>query len=113
MFTRRDALITPIIVAAPVVLASCSPASIQTLETELAAVITKVQAAVKAGCAKVPTATSVIEVLLALVGTVNPDVAALAALAQSAIDFINKACAGPAPAPTASVNGKSVPIVFY
>ena len=115
---RRDLFLYPagaLLLATGV--ASCTPSTDPSgLEKALADVITKIQAAVKGACSLVPTATTVVEVLLAFVGTTNPTVAALAALAQQAIDYIAKAC--PAPAGTLkgapeSINGKTPPIVFY
>jgi hypothetical protein len=97
-------------------LAACTPGQapdLQKLETELASIITKVQAGVKAACAAVPTAETVVTVLLTFVSGQNPTLDLVLPFVQQAIALIATQCPGQPPAPAATVNGKEIPIVWY
>lgn len=114
--TRRNAALVLVAGAAT---ASCAPGqqiNIESLISQLGDVITKIQAGAKSACNAVPTARSVVMVLLALAGT-NIALAALAGLASQAIDFIAKACPTPSPPilrnAKTTVNGKDIDVEFY
>jgi len=100
---------------AAVALAACTPDDQKQLEEKLADIINQVQAAVKTACGLVPTANTVLAVLVVVAGT-NTVVGVSATVIAQAVELIAKAC--PAPAPTgaqssATVNGTTVPVVWY
>jgi hypothetical protein len=116
--------------ATAALVASCTPQQVADVQAEVAKLIGEVQAGVVAACAAVgklvPTANTVFLVLSSIVGSSTVIGAAMAtatliAQAIAAIAAIGCPAAPPTPAPaaaptprgTASVNGKSVPVVFY
>lgn len=100
-------------------LSGCTQPQLDVIEKQFADVITQVQAGVKTACASVganvPTANSVLSVLIAILGSTSV-AGVTAAVIQEAINTIAAACQSTQP-PAAkrgiTVNGKSVEVVFY
>jgi hypothetical protein len=103
-------------------LASCTATDWATIEAQFASVITQVQAGVRSACAQagvlVPTADSVLQVLISILGSTTV-AGVTAAVIKQAIDTIVAVCPAPAPsnapkaAGSAVINGKTVPINWY
>lgn len=111
---RRDLLRLSAVGILASAVTACTPTQEQDLEKKFADIITQVQGAVKAACGLVPTASSVLAVLVAIIGTGNAVGATAAAIVQ-AIEFISKACPAPSGAPRVggAINGKDVVVNFY
>ncbi len=110
-------------VMAALALVGCSPSPTTDFAKKFADIITKVQNGVKNLCASkgylVPTADTVIAVLIGILGSSDPELAAAtSAVIQEAITLIAAACPAAPPAVSvgpisADVHGKTVPIEFY
>jgi hypothetical protein len=127
VLTKREMAKVGALAAAALAVTSCTQAQLDTTEKQFADLITQIQANVKAACQAagtfVPTANSVLDVLVAILGTTSV-VGVTASVIQQAVQyFVGAAC--PAPAPqghpqargpgphSVSVNGKSVNVSFY
>jgi hypothetical protein len=103
--------------AAALVLAGCTPGQITDTEKQIANIIQQVQAGVVAACASVgkivPTANTVLQVLLSIIGGATIIGATAAVIAQAITDIVAVGCPAPqgTAKPTATLKG--VPIVFY
>jgi S1-C subfamily serine protease len=124
--TRRNVAIAAM--ALPV--AGCgmfgpSGPDIGTIVKDITALIQQVQSGVASACAAVgkfvPTVDTVLQIIEGLLGSqiTTANIAAAIALAQGAIDTIVKVgCPAPAAGaraerPSANVNGKTIPVIFY
>ncbi len=101
--------------AAAMMLAGCTQAQVTATEKQIADFINQVQAGVATTCAAVgkivPTANSVLQVLLAIIGTSSVAGVTAAMIAQAVTDIAAIGCPQPGPAPTATAKG--VNVVFY
>ncbi len=100
--------------AAALVIAGCTPVQIADTEKKVADLINQVQAGVAAACAGagkiIPTANSVMQVLLSIVGGNSVIGLAAAAISQAIADIVAVGCP---PAPSAIMTNKGVPVTFY
>ena len=108
--------------ASALVLAGCTTAQITDAEKRVADVINQVQAGVEKGCAAlgvavkmIPTANSVLQVLISLVAG-SATAATVAVIEQAITDIVAIGCPAPSP-PTASpavrTTSKGVVVSFY
>ena len=119
MTDRRDFLSLYLTGGAVAMLAAgCTQPQINATEKQVADFINQVQAGVAAACTAVgkiiPTANSVLAVLLAIIGATSVAAVTAAMIAQAITDIAAIGC--PAPAGTTAAAGSTVkgaPVVFY
>lgn len=114
-YDRRKALMAGVALAGTAVLASCTQTQVDDFQKQVADVINQIQAGVVAACVAVgkfvPTANSVVAVLIAMGGT-NPALIT-AAMITAAIADIAKACPAAPQGRHPEVAVRGVSIVFY
>jgi hypothetical protein len=116
MKTKREMLVLAGGATALAVAGGCTQTQVTDTEKQIAALINQVQAGVVAACASagkiVPTANTVLQVLLSIVGGTNALAATAAMIAQAITDIAAAGCPTPTGTKTATTS-KGVPIVFY
>jgi len=103
--------------AAALLASGCTPQQVSDVEKQVANMIQQVQAGVVAACSVagklVPTANTVFQVLVSLLGSTNIVLATAAMVAQAITEIASAGC-GPVQPPTAAMKtSKGIDIAFY